>query len=142
MTIKISAGKYQPRSCMKGNIFLYAVFILVLAVITVLLVQFMAGIIPGEKPREGDVIYISQYSFGFAPDYIELTKGETVTLKIKSAGGDHIFAIDQYGIRADVQHTKEVSVRLTADREGEFLFYDPLLGHNESGEHGLLLVKP
>ncbi|GEM_PF-4966134 len=127
---------------MKGNIYMYAMLIVLLAVIVVLLVNFTSGLIPRSKPREGSTIYISQYSFGFSPDRIDLKKGETVTLKVKSEGGDHYFVIDQYGIKTPVSPGKEVSISLNADKEGEFIYYDFLPGHNESGEHGLLAVKP
>lgn len=128
---------------MKGNIYIYAMFIVVLAAITVVLVQFMHGFVPGqEAAREGNMIRITQFSFGFTPNYIELKKGESVMLKVKSAGGNHNFVLDQYSINTFVGDGKEVSIPLTADLEGEFLFYDNLPGHNESGENGLLVVKP
>ena len=125
---------------MKGNIYMYAMLILLAAIIVAVLLQLLSGIVP-HTGREGNVISISQFSFGFDPDHIELKKGETVTLKIKSAGGDHYFAIDQYGINVPVSPGKEVSINLTADKAGEFLYYDPLPGHNESGENGRLVVK-
>ncbi len=127
---------------MKGNIYMYAMLIVLLAVIVVLLVNFTSGLIPRSKAREGNMIYISQYSFGFSPDSIGLKKGENVTLKVKSEGGDHYFVIDQYNIKTPIIPGKEVSIDLNADKEGEFIYYDFLPGHNESGEHGLLTVKP
>ena len=127
---------------MKGNIYIYAMLIPLLALITIFLVNFTAGIVPGQgEGRQGNVIRITQYSFGFSPDYIELRQGESVTLRVKSTGGDHVFAIDQYGISVPVKSGQEASVLLVADRAGEFIYYDPTPGHNESGEHGLLAVK-
>ena len=127
---------------MKGNIYLYAILILLLAIIVVLLVNFTSGLVPRSRGREGNTIYISQYSFGFSPDYIELKKDEAVMLKVKSQGGDHYFTLDQYGIRVPVSTGKEVTIPLVADKVGEFIYYDFLPGHNESGENGRLVVKP
>jgi len=127
---------------MKGNIYIYAMLIVLLAAIVVLIVNFTSGLIPRSRAREGSTIYVSQYSFGFSPDYIELKKGENVTLKVKSEGGDHYFVIDQYSIKTPVSPGKEVSINLYADKGGDFIYYDFLPGHNESGEHGLLAVNP
>ena len=127
---------------MKGNIYIYAMLIVLLAAIVVLIVNFTSGLIPRSRARAGSTIYGSQYSFGFSPDYIELKKGENVTLKVKSEGGDHYFVIDQYSIKTPVSPGKEVSINLYADKGGDFIYYDFLPGHNESGEHGLLAVNP
>ncbi len=128
---------------MKGNIYLYAMLIPLLAIITIFLVNFTAGIVPGQSEgRNGNVISISQYSFGFSPDNIELKQGESVTLRVKSAGGNHVFAIDHFNISVPVKSGQEISVPLVADIAGEFIYYDPTPGHNDSGEHGLLAVRP
>jgi len=121
---------------------MYAMLILVFAVIIVLLIQFIKGFVPGQElGREDNIIRISQFNFGFAPDRIELRQGETVTLIIKSAGGPQHFDIDQYGIHEDIPATGEAGIILSADKTGEFFYYDSTPGHNESGENGVLVVR-
>ena len=120
---------------------MYAMMILLVAVIIVVLLQIFHGIVPGQETREGNSISITQYNFGFSPNRLELRIDESVVLKVKSAGGDQIFAIDQFNIRETIKDQQEVSIPFVADKGGEFLFYDPTPGHNESGENGLLVVK-
>ena len=127
---------------MKGNIYMYAMLVLLMAVIVAILVQFMANIVPTNQGRQGNIIHISQFSFGFAPNYIELRKGEKISLFIKNEGGRHQFFLPGFDIYIEVDSGKSATIPLTANKTGEFLFYDPLPGHNESGEFGTLVIKP
>lgn len=127
---------------MKGNVYMYAIMILVFAIIIVLLIQFIKGFVPGENSgRDGNIIKVSQFNFGFVPDRIELQRGERVILVVKSAGGLQHFDIDQYNVHEEIPAAGEKQITITAEKMGEFYYYDSTPGHNESGENGLLVVK-
>jgi heme/copper-type cytochrome/quinol oxidase subunit 2 len=63
---------------------------------------------------------------GFRPPVINVKKGEPTRLLLRSADGEHCFSLDALRIEKRVVPGKPTAVELTADRAGNFPFYDCL----------------
>ncbi len=71
-------------------------------------------------------------SRGFEPAQIAARKGETLKVWIRSADGEHCFALDALRIEKRVLPGKRVSVEIVPDRSGTFVFHDCLAPGNEA----------
>lgn len=87
----------------------------------------MAGCAAQEDtPEEARVIdvEVSRYRFdpgtGFA---LNVSRGETVVLRLTSLDVTHGFSILEYGINVEVPPGAVVEVRFTADKAGDFTIY-------------------
>jgi heme/copper-type cytochrome/quinol oxidase subunit 2 len=60
---------------------------------------------------------------GFQPREIVVRKGETVRLAIKSADGEHCFAVDELRVEKRVLPGRATTVDVTPDKAGTFPFY-------------------
>ena len=86
---------------------------------------------PGEerierKGKQVDV-YMSVIRSHFTPDYIEVNKGDTVTIHLTSLeqayDQTHGFAIDMYNVNVSMEPGKYEEVTFVADRSGVFPMY-------------------
>jgi len=60
---------------------------------------------------------------GFQPREISVRRGETVRLAVKSADGEHCFAVDDLRIEKRVLPGRATVVDITPDKTGTFPFY-------------------
>jgi len=78
---------------------------------------------------------------GFQPREISVRKGETVRLAVKSADGEHCFAVDDLRIEKRVVPGRTTLVDVTPDKAGTFPFYCCLqTGAAAEKQRGRLIV--
>jgi cytochrome c oxidase subunit 2 len=88
------------------------------------------------------VIKIEARKFRFAPNVIELRKGEAVLLELTSLDFPHGFSLPDFKIRADLVMGKPVQVRLKPDQVGQFGFLcDNFCGSGHEEMAGTIIVK-
>jgi heme/copper-type cytochrome/quinol oxidase subunit 2 len=75
---------------------------------------------------------------GWRPAVINLKKGEPARLLLKTEDEEHCFAVDELRIEKRIVPGKSTPLELTADRAGNFAFYDCL---NPEGKKGRLAVS-
>lgn len=72
------------------------------------------------EPR---VIEITCQKSVYKPDVIRVKKGEQIRLVIRTNDVLHGFAIDEFNIAKEVTPGRPLTLDLTPDRTGEFIFY-------------------
>ena len=78
---------------------------------------------------------------GFQPREISVRRGETVRLAVKSADGEHCFAVDAFRIEKRIVPGRTTAVDITPDRAGTFPYYCCLeKGDAADTERGRLVV--
>jgi cytochrome c oxidase subunit 2 len=80
--------------------------------------------------------------FEFSPATITVKEGDKVKLTINSLDVSHGFAIDELGIKQDIEVGKPTTVEFTATKKGTFRFYCSLFcgtGHREM--EGQLIIE-
>ncbi len=85
---------------------------------------------------------IVSFQWGFEPQFIEVNKGDHVTLNLATDDVAHGIAIDEYQINEPIMVEKDGTVEFVADKPGVFEFYCSIPcgeGHDEQG--GFLIVK-
>jgi len=88
------------------------------------------------------VIKIEARKFRFAPNVIEVKKGEDVVLELTAVDFPHGFSLPDFKIRADLIMDKPVRVKLKPDKEGQFGFLcDNFCGSGHEEMAGTLIVK-
>ncbi|RFP13701.1 MULTISPECIES: cupredoxin domain-containing protein [unclassified Duganella] len=88
------------------------------------------------------VIKIEARKFRFAPNVIELKKGEAVVLELTALDFPHGFSLPDFKIRADLVMGKPVRVKLKPEEAGQFGFLcDNFCGSGHEEMSGTLIVK-
>ncbi|NVD73456.1 cupredoxin domain-containing protein [Duganella sp. BJB1802] len=88
------------------------------------------------------VIKIEARKFRFAPNVIELKKGEAVVLELTALDFPHGFSVPDLKIRADLVMGKPVQVRLKPETAGQFGFLcDNFCGSGHEEMAGTIIVK-
>ncbi|RFP21803.1 cytochrome c oxidase subunit II [Duganella sp. BJB488] len=88
------------------------------------------------------VIKIEARKFRFAPNVIELKKGEAVVLELTALDFPHGFSVPDLKIRADLVMGKPVQVRLKSETAGQFGFLcDNFCGSGHEEMAGTIIVK-
>ncbi len=92
-------------------------------------------------------VYMSVIRSHFAPDYIDVNQGDTVTLHLTSLeqayDQTHGFAIDMYNVNVSMEPGKYEEITFVADRAGVFPFYcTEFCSALHLEMMGYLLVKP
>lgn len=88
------------------------------------------------------VIQIEARKFRFAPNVIELKKGETVVLELTAVDFPHGFSVPDFRIREDLIMGKPVRVTIKADKVGQFGFLcDNFCGGGHEEMAGTIIVK-
>ena len=75
---------------------------------------------------------------GWRPAVINIKKGEPARLLLKTEDDEHCFAVDELRIEKRIVPGKATPLEITADRSGNFAFYDCL---NPDGRKGRLAVS-
>ena len=63
---------------------------------------------------------------GWRPAVVNLKRGETVRIVLKTEDEEHCFAVDAFRIEKRIVPGRSTSLDLTPDRVGSFPFYDCL----------------
>ena len=80
-------------------------------------------------------------SEGFKPKVVNVRKGDTVRLSLRSADGEHCFALDAWRIEKRVRSDKPTIVEFVPEKTGTFAFYCCIeTGAAAEREHGRLVV--
>lgn len=88
------------------------------------------------------VIKIEARKFRFAPNVIELKKGEAVVLELTAVDFPHGFSVPDFKVRADLIMGKPVQVRLKPEQVGQFGFLcDNFCGSGHEEMAGTIIVK-
>ncbi|MYM98393.1 cupredoxin domain-containing protein [Duganella vulcania] len=88
------------------------------------------------------VIKIEARKFRFAPNVIELKKGEAVVLELTALDFPHGFSVPDLKIRADLVMGKPVQVKLKPETAGQFGFLcDNFCGSGHEEMAGTIIVK-
>src|SRR5471032_3021984 len=82
----------------------------------------LQGVVPAKTVRKERVIKIEARKFRFAPNVIELKKGEAVVLELTALDFPHGFSLPDFKIRADLVMGKPVRVKLKPEEAGQFGF--------------------
>lgn len=101
----------------------------------------VAGKAGGAPTADARTVDIEASNFHFAPDRIELRKGEEIALALTSDDGPHDFAVDGLGLVADVGGGGTSTQRLRIDQPGTYTFSCTIPGHRDGGMEGSLVVK-
>lgn len=100
---------------------------LLLALLAPFLAFVLAGCMAGDAPPEdARVIDIEMSRYQFAPGTdapVNISKGETVILRLTSTDVTHGFKILEYGIDVEVPPGQTIDVELRATKEGDFLIF-------------------
>ena len=95
-----------------------------------------------EKGSSVKEIDVTARQWEFSPNPIEVNKGDTVRLKIKSLDVTHGFALPTFGVSEQLQPGREVVVEFVADKEGSFSFLCTVpCGQGHSNMRGTLVVS-
>ena len=103
---------------------------------------------PAQQPStvtHGEVkeIDMTAKKWEFNPDRIDVKKGDTVRLKIRSLDVTHGFALPQFNVDERLIEGKETIIEFTADKEGTFDFYCSVFcGEGHGSMRGTLVVSP
>ncbi|MCU6498253.1 cupredoxin domain-containing protein [Rugamonas sp. A1-17] len=88
------------------------------------------------------VIKIEARKFRFAPNVIELKKGEAVVLELTALDFPHGFSVPDLKIRADLVMGKPVQMKLKPETAGQFGFLcDNFCGSGHEEMAGTIIVK-
>ena len=88
------------------------------------------------------LIKIEARKFRFAPNVIELKKGEAVVLELTALDFPHGFSLPDFKIRADLVMGKPVQVKLKPETAGQFGFLcDNFCGSGHEEMAGTIIVK-
>jgi cytochrome c oxidase subunit 2 len=101
---------------------------------------FMAGACFAQQEKFFEV---KAKKFSYAPNIIEVNKGELVRIRLISEDVHHGFFIDGYGISTSAHPGQEGSLKFVADKTGRFSFRCSVTcGEFHPYMVGYLIVKP
>ncbi len=107
----------------------------------------MAGVVGavlhGQARGQGTerVVEIAVKKFEYMPPDVVLKKGEPVRLELTSLDRVHGFDLPDLGIRVDVKPEETVTVRLTPEKTGTFVFHcDIFCGDGHEDLQGTIKV--
>jgi heme/copper-type cytochrome/quinol oxidase subunit 2 len=95
----------------------------------------------GSAAFAADEIEIVASKDGFRPKLVKVHRGETTRLKLRSADGEHCFAIDALRIEKRLVPGKTVTVELVPDKVGELPFYSCLDAKDATMKGKLVVVE-
>ena len=113
-----------------------------LVAVLVLAGAILAGC-AGKPPERVVDVTIARYHFEPGTNVsLNATKGETLLLRLTSLDVTHGFAITEYGIDAQVPPGRVTTVRLVADKVGDFVIYCTVFCGTGHPQHkGVLHVR-
>ncbi|MFB5614365.1 MAG: ethylbenzene dehydrogenase-related protein, partial [Candidatus Nitrosomaritimum yanchengensis] len=96
----------------------------------------------GTTSGEDKSFDIVAFQWGFEPQFIEVNKGDHLTLNIATDDVPHGIAIDEYQINEPIMVEENTKLEFVADKPGTFEFFCSIpcgAGHDQQG--GFLIVK-
>jgi heme/copper-type cytochrome/quinol oxidase subunit 2 len=94
---------------------------------------FFVAALAGAPPAAAqETIEVTVSKTGFRPEALRVRKGETLHLSLKSADGEHCFAVDALRVEKRVRPGRATSFDLTPDKAGSFPIYCCLEPDNQS----------
>lgn len=97
---------------------------------------------PRVAPPPEDTFEVVASKQGFRPQVLTARKGEAIRLVLKSADGDHCFAVDELRVEKRIRAGRATTLDLTPDRAGRFDFYCCVeSGEAASKQRGKLVVS-
>ncbi len=90
----------------------------------VLTILFSSSVFSADIPARSAktrTVYVKAMMFKFAPDKINMRKGETLKLKITSKDVEHGFRISMMGLNYPIEHGKVTEVVLTPTTVGDLV---------------------
>jgi cytochrome c oxidase subunit 2 len=95
----------------------------------------------GAAPPPDQTVALTVSRESFQPREITVRKGETVRLSIRTADGEHCFAVDDLRVEKRVLPGRTTTLELTPDKAGSFPFYCCLeTGAAADKQRGRLIV--
>jgi len=86
--------------------------------------------VPGQASAQEAEVVVTKA--GFKPKVLNLRKGDTTHLVLKSGDGEeHCFAVDALRVEKRIRAGKPTALDVTPDRAGSFAFYDCLEPESE-----------
>lgn len=80
-------------------------------------------------------------SFKYAPNRIEVKKGQPVTIVFKNVGGFHDWVIDEFDAStSQIREGETETITFTPDKVGSFEYYCSVGNHRAQGMVGTLIV--
>ena len=73
--------------------------------------------------QSGERFVVTVSASGFQPSRIDATKGDAIVIEVRSAGGEHCFAIDALRVEKRVRAERPAIVELTLTKAGRFPFH-------------------
>lgn len=100
-----------------------------------------AALADANPAADEDAIVVVASRRGFRPGTLNARKGETIRLLLKTADGEHCFAVDAFRIEKRIQPGKGTTLDLTPDKVGTFDYYCCLeSGEEADAQRGRLVV--
>lgn len=85
---------------------------------------------------------IESFMYGYSPNSITVTQGDTVTINLTNSEGLHDWVIDEFAAATEIIGAgEETSITFVADQVGEFEFYCSVGNHRAQGMVGTLVVE-
>lgn len=96
---------------------------------------------PSDVAQDGRVIHVVATRFSFEPARVEVTKGERVTLVVKSGDGVHGIEIKKFRVNHKVPRGGEATIEFVASAAGEFpILCSEYCGEGHEDMVGMLVV--
>ena len=88
------------------------------------------------KNEEAKTFNVKAFRFGYAPDLIEVNKGDKIVIEIENTDTLHGIRIPDLGLKGNER------IEFTADKTGEFIWYcTNMCGTEHMQMQGKLIVK-
>ena len=92
------------------------------------------------RPRPNEIEIVASKA-GFEPSVLKVRKGDSLRLLLKSADGEHCFALDAFRIEKRILPGRTTAVEVTLDRPGEYSFYCCLESAREAARGRLVVAE-
>jgi plastocyanin len=99
---------------------------------------------PSGAMQSGKVVEVTVkgQNYSFAPNVINVKKGDTVKVTFMNTGGFHDFVVDEFNAKTKtIKDGESDTVQFVADKAGTFEFYCSVGQHRQMGMKGNLIVQ-
>jgi hypothetical protein len=79
-----------------------------------------------QQPSPVRIVTITARQFDFTPDNVTVGYNESILLTVTSVDVGHGFALPDFGINQKVPAGESIELKFTADKRGEFRFFNPV----------------
>lgn len=97
---------------------------------------------PSQDAEGVKTFVVNGNNFAFAPQTLQVNKGDKVRIVFKNTGGFHDLKIDEFNVATKkINGDQEDTVEFVADKAGTFEYYCSIGEHRAMGMKGVLTVK-